>query len=158
VRELLDSLVWPQPTRTLPITFSSAPFTYGLSYQGEDYKYGGFGHYLPLVRMLQKKSQLSAQTVEALVQYEKQAQRAKRLLLLWGPVLVDVVPLAAVMYIGEDLARPFKDWSAGSLIATGLGLTSFSIGVSLMIYSLVVDPGTPFRELGLVNRGLVGSK
>ncbi|MBA7688792.1 hypothetical protein ES703_97281 [subsurface metagenome] len=126
VRELLDTMVWPEPIRTLPITFSSFTFYY----QGEDFKDGFFGYYLPLVRVLQEEPRLSAGTVEALIQYEKQALLVKR----------------------------FKEWSTGSYIATGVGGISLLIGLGYLVYALIADPGPPFRELGLVNRDLMGSR
>ncbi len=151
VRELLDTMVWPQPIRALPIT---GVFTY----RGEHYQDIWWGHFLSLVRMLQEEPRLTAETVEALVLYEEHALHMKRSL-LWSPVLTYILPAAALAYIwaGEDRDRPFEKLSTGSYIAIGLAGASVLIGVGLLVYVLIEDR-PPFREMGLVNRDLMGSR
>jgi hypothetical protein len=163
VRELLDIMVWPQPIRSLPITFSYDRHT--LSYQGEDYTDPFFCSYLPLIRMLQEEPGLSDETFETLAKYEKQARRSKRSLTLWAPVFFCVVPIAPLVYIaavepGDHPLRdrPIAEYSTGSKIAFGVFCSSWLIGCGLMLYSVAADPGYPFRELGLVNRDLMGSR
>lgn len=163
VIELLDTMDWPQPIRTLPITFFSPHI---LTYLGKQYKDDWFGNYLPLVQMLQEEPRLSVETVEALVQYESQVLRAKRSALLWAPIFLFVIPIAPLVYIdavepGDHPLRdlPVREYSTGSKIALGFFCTSWLIGLGLLMYAVILAADeSPFPELGLANRDLMGSR